>query len=342
MNSVLIMVAAAFIWSLYPALIAVSGNSIGAVSFVLLVHVFCGVSAFLFALPKIHNKKETWAKFITYAKDMDQDQWMFLMMVGLVSTLYNLCFVLAMDMASRIGAAVIIESWPIIAMFLAPILITKKWDKIRGRDYVVGILALIGVSIIMIQGRPPKTSRVEELQSFISSDMIGMIGSGIALIGSICLALSIIFRAEVSQKISILLAHKGKFDLRCSFIGEVICRLAALPSSLLLLWIFPEDTFVTWSGAGYALAAGVLIFNLGSVAVTLALLRSTNPAINMLYYLSPVFAVVWLYWLDLTQLNYGVLVGGLLVIAANLLVLKPKNDIRELESNSVNTESSTK
>lgn len=322
MHPIMIMTGAAFLWSLYPALIAISAGSIGPVAFVLLVHIFCGLSAFLLAWVKIRQRRETFKRIWTEARSLGVDQWIFLGVVGLVSTLYNFCFVLAMNMTSKIGAAIIIEAWPIIAMFLSPILITKNWTRVRMTDYIAGVLALIGVVMIMGGGEAGTVGGDSWMRRvFGGDDIVSMIGAFVALIGSISLALSIIFRAEISNRLAQMLSSSGKFDLRCSFLGETVCRIAALPSTLLLLLIFPEDTYLSWSGVGYAMIAGVLIFNIGSVAITLALLRAPSPTINMLYYISPVLAVLWLYLMGQSGMTVSVIFGGVLVILANLMVI---------------------
>lgn len=314
MNSVSIMLVAALLWSFYPVMIALSEGEIGAMFLVIVIHISCGLSAFALGYIKTKDKAETWHRFKDVLKKLNGDQWVYLLCVGLVSTLYNLCFILAMGMTSKISAAIIIEAWPIIAMFLAPILVSKTWEHVTVTDYVAGVIALIGVFVLMTQG---------DIQGFFEgTNLMSAVGAFLALIGSVCLALSVIFRAEISNRIAFIFSSSAKHNLRTSFMGEAICRLLALPSSLLLLFLFPEDIYLSFEGLSYGILTGIFIFNIGSVAVTLAMLRAKASSINMLYYLSPILAVVWLYYSGLAEWNNALLYGGALVILSNVMVIR--------------------
>ena len=314
MNSVSIMLVASLLWSFYPIMIALSEGKIGPMLLVIVIHISCGLSAFVFGYIKTKQKKETWQRFKGTVKSLNGDQWVYLLCVGLVSTLYNLCFILAMGMTSKISAAIIIEAWPIIAMFLAPILVSKTWKDVTLIDYVAGVVALVGVLILMTQGN---------IQNLLDgTNLMSVVGAMLAFIGSVCLALSILFRAEISNRIAFIFSSSAKHNLRTTFMGEAICRILALPSSLLLLFIFPEDIYLSFEGLTYGVLTGVFIFNIGSVAVTLAMLRASSSSINMLYYLSPILAVVWLYFSGLAEWNNALLYGGALVILSNIIVIK--------------------
>lgn len=322
MNAVVMMLGAAFLWSLYPALIAISGDQIGAPVFIMVIHISCGLSAALFAYCSIKQKKTVWHNIKIVTKSLNFDQWLYLMLIGFVSTLYNLCFIVAIGTTSKIGAAIIIEAWPLFAMFLAPLLVTKDWSQVKLRDYVAGVVALIGVGLIMIADQKDLARLITDYRNFIvSDDFWAITGIMAALIGSICLALSIVLCAEISNKISTVILQEKDYSMTCAYIGETIRRIVALPTSLLLIFIFSDDLGVSYEGVAIGTFVGIFIFSIGSMAVTLALLKAPSSTINMLYYISPILAVLWLYLMDLGEITPMIIVGGALVICANLITL---------------------
>jgi len=329
MNAITLMLGAAFLWSLYPAIIALSDAQIGAPLFVILIHISSGLSAALFAFLSIKQKAAVWHNLKYYTKSLDMDEWLYLLLIGIVSTLYNFCFVVAMDSTSKVGTAVIIEAWPLIAMFLAPLLITKTWKKVRFTDYIAGFIALIGVGLIMLGDQVDITMMLTDFHAYSQTeDYDSIIGIIIALIGSFCLALSIVLSGQVSNKISEIVLQEDEYTTTCAYIGEAVRRIVALLPSLLLLFAFKDEWNISAEGFGLAVFAGIFIFNIGSMAVTLALLKSPSSTINMLYYISPILAIGWLYLIGQADLTVMIIFGGALVILANLLVLgknkKPK------------------
>lgn len=323
MNAVGMMLIAAFLWSLYPALIALSGGQIGAPLFVLVIHISCGISAGLFAFFAIKQKKIVWHNLKVYTKSLGFDEWIYLFLIGLMTTLYNFCFFYAMQMTSKAGAAFIIEIWPLFAMFLAPYLIKKTWNKVEVKDYVIGFVALIGVFLVMVGG--------QDLNALLNADFDtqSIIGVVLAMIGSFCVALSIVLTSEVGNRISKIVLQEDKPSLSCAAIAEIARRLVALPPSLLLLWAFSDELVYTNKGLAMSVLIGFLIFTIGSLAMRVALLNARSSTINMLYYISPVMAIGWLYVVGLADLTPMILIGGALVILANLLIISKNKPAKE-------------
>ena len=335
MQAVLSMLVAVFLWSLYPPLVAMGNDYINLIMFVLFIHMASGISALLFSYLKLRWRpgysdiKQRMKKAV---KNITLDQFLYLMIVGLVSTLYNFCFIYAMKTTSKVGASIIIETWPIIAMFLAPMLISKAWDKLRFHDFVAALIALIGVAILMIEDQKNLQMMFFDFSNYMgTADFMSLVGIMAAFIGSLCLAASIILRAEISNRISKDILGTEKQGVTCAFMAEFVCRMVALPSTFFLMWVFADDLSIQIEGIVIASFIGVFIFNIGAVAITVALLKATSSSISMLYYLTPVFAVIWLYLLGMAEITPLVIVGGVIVILANLLVLKRPKD-RAVES----------
>jgi drug/metabolite transporter (DMT)-like permease len=328
MHAIPIMLGAAFLWSLYPLFIALAEGHIGAALLVFVVHVSCGLAAGVFAYIKTKRKMNVRGNLIKVIKNLEFEHWLYLLLIGLVSTLYNFCFIYAMEVGSKIGTAIIIEGWPIIAIFLAPLLITKAWKKVTFIDYMAALIALCGIALIMVED----FSQLDELVSL--EDTGNILGAIAALIGGICLAASVVLSTEVSNVISRDILKEKKPGLACAFWGETIRRIMAFPVSIMFLFAFPEDGFIDARGFGLAVFIGVVIFCLGSAAVTIALLRSSSSTINMIYYVSPILAVLWLYLADLGQITWPTVIGGVLVILANLVTIN-KNRKNHLSNEAI-------
>jgi drug/metabolite transporter (DMT)-like permease len=317
MNAVTLMLGAAFLWSLYPALIAISGEKIGAPLFVIIIHLSCGVSAGLFAFLSIKQKSTVWHNLKYYTKSLSMDEWLYLSLIGLSTTLYNFCFFYAMQMTSKVGAAIVIELWPLFAMFLAPLFIKKTWNKLGGRDYLIGFIGIIGVVIVSYDA-----SGAKSLSSlFGNGGAESITGILLALIGGVFVAISIVLSSEVGNRISKHVLQEEKPTIKCAAIAEVARRLVALPPSLLLLWAFKDDLSWTTNGIYISALTGVIVFTMGSLLMRVALLNAKSSNINMLYYISPILSVVWLSLLGLGQLSMGVMLGGALVVIANILIV---------------------
>ncbi len=330
MQAIYIMLVSAFLWSLYPAVVALSDGKIGAPMFVLVIHLSCGISAALFSLFIIKQKSVVWQNLKTITKSLEFDQWMYLGLIGLVSTLYNFCFVLSMSMTSKAAAAIIIEAWPLFAMLLAPILISKSWTTLTYKDFLTAVIAMIGVLMIMLGSQTNIITIFTDFGSFIdSNDLISILGVLVALIGSLSLALSIVLSAEISNQVSKIVLQQSEPGLDCAFIGEVIRRIIALPPTLFLLIVFFDDISTSLDGFLYASFAGVFIFCIGSMLMTLAILKSPSSTINMLCYISPVLAIIWLYLLEMSDLSPMIIVGGSLVIISNLLIIDKNKRLKK-------------
>ena len=317
MNAIHLMLGASFLWSLYPALIAISGEKIGAPLFVIIIHLSCGISAGLFAWMTIKQKPAVWHNLKYYTKTLEFDAWLYLLLIGLATTLYNFCFFYAMQMTSKVGAAIIIELWPLFAMFLAPLFISKTWNKLGLRDYLIGGIGIVGVVVVSYDASGAESF----LSLFGNGGTESITGILLALIGGLFVAVSIVLSSEVGNRISKHILQEDKPTVKCAAIAEVVRRLVALPPSFLLLWAFKDDLAWTVNGIYVSVATGIVVFTIGSLLMRVALLNAKSSNINMLYYISPVLAVLWLCLLGIGELSGGIVLGGALVIIANILII---------------------
>lgn len=307
-------------------MVALSENQIGPALFVLIVHITCGFSAALFSFIVTKQRDRVWHNIKFVVKNLNFDEWLYLGLIGIVATLFSFCFLVAMESTSKVGAAIIIETWPLLAMFLAPILITKQWDKIGFADYLAGAIALIGVGMIVLGDQKNFLKLFSDFEAYSQTDdYYSLLGIFAAIVGSLSIALSIVLSTEVSNRISKVILQEDDFSMNCTFMAEIVRRIVALPATFILLFGFKEDLFTNVEGAVYATITGILIFNLGNVAISLALLKAKSSNINMLYYITPILGVTWLYLIGKGDMTLMILIGGLFVIISNLIVIDNNN-----------------
>lgn len=309
-------------------LVALSEGKIGAPMFVLIVHIACGLSSALFAFLITKQRRVVWHNIKIVTKSLGFEEWLYLILIGLVATLFSFCFVVAMESTSKVGAAIIIETWPLLAMFIAPLLITKNWAALTIIDYICGFIALCGVGLIMFGDQNNVSLAFNDFDSYKNTpDYNSLIGIIAALFGSISIALSITLSTEVSNRISKVILQEKEYSMNCAFMAETIRRIVALPPTFLLLYAFSDDISITWEGAIITSAVGIFIFNIGNVAISLSLLKAVSSNINMIYYITPVMSVVWLYMIGKGDMTPLIFMGGILVILSNLiLIMKNKSD----------------
>lgn len=316
-----------FIWSLYPVFIALgsSENSLG--WFIVFVHLSAAIGAITCGYFSIHKsyRLKTINHLRKIFKKMDLDQWLFVIAAGFCSTLYNLCFLYAMLWTSKAGVAVIIETAPVYAMLFTSVIVTKNWEKLGFKHAVISALILLGVSLVVMADQKDIQLLFTDYDQYIKTgDFMSLVGSIIALLGSVMSALSDLMRAQVGNITAKFIPKKhSKYDRDLSGImfGEALVRFVALPMAFFVLFLFSDVSEFSINDAIFASIAGFLIFNFGSIAYAAALLKSTNPAIALLDYLSPPISIIILVMLGLSALHPYLIIGTSMIIFGNIFLL---------------------
>ena len=258
---------------------------------------------------------------------------MFIVAAGICSTLYNLCFLYAMVLTSKAGVAVIIETSPVIAMFLTAAVVQKTWKEVGLKHAIVSTVILMGVICIIIADQQDLALMTTDFSAYMKTqDYVSLVGCGVALLGSIMSALSDLMRAQVGNVVRYLVPKQSvRFDRDLSGImfGEAIVRLTAIPMAMVVLFIFNDVSVFSITDATYAFLAGFIIFNLGSITYAAALLKSNNPAIALLDYLSPPLSILMLVMLGLSDLHPFVIIGTALIIAGNAVFVFERAENKE-------------
>jgi len=247
-------------------------------------------------------------------------------------------FLYALTLMSKAGATVIMEMWPILAIFISAVLIHKKWAALRVIDMVLMAVCVLG--IFMITAAERQLTILEFLQNpfFMFDDMKfeEYIGVLLAVLAAYCFAFSGVSRAQFLQ----ILPFEFKQDffksnaLAClnqNVYIYLVTYIISAPLAILLVLVL--DINFTFSFAALPAAIGVgIVLTLASVLYSLALVNAVSPSINILWYVAPVMAALWLAFAGFTQITPLLVLGAVLIIAANIiLIMLPQNESDQKE-----------
>lgn len=317
MTAVFAMLVSVFLFSLYPLLASFGLSRNDPILLVMLAHFFCALASLATGYG-IFRKRYGGKRAFFNSLKIEKSVWLSAFATGAAAAVAHSCFMLALLKTSKIGATIIYETWPILAIWLTPFLVAKAWEKVRWLDYIFGFLALIGVAFI-ISADSREIVQQLAFSAFHDIDPVRLEGYVLAFTGSLGIALSTVLRARVSQYFTG--HHDGDVLLSACF-SSGLTRFAALPFFILTFWYFREDgnSGFLINDVWLAAVIGVVVYTGGSLFYTLGFLGAKNPNIQVLYYLAPVMAIAWLQLSGFSHINDFVIIGTLFVITANLLV----------------------
>lgn len=311
------------LWSVFPLFFGMGLRSIDPFLFIAYIQFFAGITAAVFGFYLIRERQRLVAVLKIMIKKLTLNQFAFILATGFASISYSLCFAYAMILAPQISATLILEIWPIHAVYLSYFLIKKDWSPVDREDTVIGLLAIIGFIIIILG-----TQTTPDIQSF---DFKAVFGCFLALLGAISLALSVLMRARIGQEVETHLSYQKNSEkklIASIFIGEFIARLATIPFLLFIFSVF--DVTLTFHLEQILMSAfiGILIFNIGSATYSLATLKSSSPTIHLSWFMMCVLSVLWLHLAGQDKVNITVFMGMACIISANIVLviknMKPK------------------
>ncbi len=319
MTSISLLFLSVILFSLYPLLASIGLQHTNPIFFLLAAHGCC--AAFALSYGKLlHGKAYITAKKLPALFSFDTRTWGTVVATGLSSAINHTCFLFALLQTSKIGATMIYETWPIIALWLAPALIPKGWNNVRIADYVFGLLAVLGGIFVIAAGNRDALLALD-IHILQHIDPVKLQGYALAAIGSIGVAISTVLRRRVTKA----LRQQHNDDLLlATYLSTGITRLAALPVFVLMMVALQDHTAMQ-SGMdinGFLLAAatGIAVHLLGSVSYVISLLKNPDPVIPVPDFLAPILSVLWLVLLGYDGLTDFAVIGGLCIISANLLV----------------------
>lgn len=317
MLSVILMFLSVFVFSIYPLLAAMGLERNDPVLFVLVAHAGCAVFSLVYGAYLL-RKKYTGKTRPKGIFSLDKRTWFFVLATGTAAAINHTCLMYAFTKTSKIGATMIYEAWPILAIWLAPLLVAKGAEKVRRVDYLFGMLAVLGAGFIISAGTPGAILNLD-FGALLASDPDKLQGYGLAAIASIGVACSTMLRRRVNAA----MREKCDDDLLLGVtLSSGLTRLATLPVFAVFYALLHEPGTATFvpGDLPLALGTGIAVYAMGSIFYVYSILRQPNPSIPIPDYLAPVMAILWLYLSGYDQVTDFAIIGALCIITANLLV----------------------
>lgn len=313
--AVMMMLFSVLVWSLFPLVSSLGINDLGIFDYIVWIFIinFIASWSMLRLIPSVrHVKLPKW-------RALGRKTWVEIMIGCLTMNLSLACLLTAFSYMSKAGATIIYEVWPIVAMYLTPLLISNKgWDKISARDLFFSVLAFAGIGFII-------HPEIEAQGGFFLQQEEGTwntIVLCLPFLGGVLMSVSSVMKARISHNLEVpgnplasVLFVKMTFSL----------VIALLTVPFVLFWPDQTSTF-TMQSVLVLLFAGIAIYTLGDIAYTLAVLGSSKSNIVVLWFLVPIFSVIWLWIAGHSEVTPWIILGSLMIISSNLLMTVKADD----------------
>jgi len=245
---------------------------------------------------------------------------------GLSTYLGGVFFLFALSIISKAGATIVMEMRPLIAIFIAPLLmIEKKWQSFTHRDFCLIVIAISG--LWMIIASESMMTFDEFLQDpfymFTNRPPRSYIGIVVSLLSAFCFAFSGISRAHFANKLpdDFRIKHFGKAETMTeSLYTYLIAYSFGFPFSILLLFFLETGSYASITSVIPAFLNGMTLVAT-SVFYSYAILKTRNSNINLVLYFSPLLAAMWLSFAGLSNITEMLVIGGVLIIMANIFLV---------------------
>jgi len=292
------------LWSLYPLLSILVLRDIDAFSFMLAVQFIAFHGAVVMAIISLARRGQI-SQYLRLQRDIGMDGVFILCICGACSAFGHILFLLALDMANKNGISLIIEIWPILAVFFAPHFIDKRWENSGKSDYIVGLVAFSGIAMIILSDENINWFRNEtwELETLLAY--------GMTIVACYMTAMLNLLRAQYSQKLKPL-----NNSFASVMIAESATRFIAVALILLAIFGMQLELQSPLSQIGLISVIGIGIFALGGGALTYAIMCAKNPNVSLFFYMVPLLSVVWLIAVGVTQFTPIILIGGIITTVA--------------------------
>lgn len=248
---------------------------------------------------------------------------------GIGIYLGGIFFLFALSLMSKAGASLIMETWPILAIFIAPVVLYKKWNRF---DPIDGLLILLSIAGLLCITAAEENITLDAflknpLFLFNGQDFYGHVGILMAFLSAICFAGSSIARSYFASVLpeDFRISHFGQINtLKESVFAYFLTYLYGLPLALLSFLIMEDQISFEFYTVAPVIFIGVSLV-ITSSFYSYALLITENSNINLIWYVSPLLAALWLALFGYSQITEMLILGGLLIIIANvILILKSR------------------
>ena len=303
------MSLAVLIWSLYPLAASVGLQTMSSLDMILIVYFFSGFGAIFITLFYLWKNK-LFKQAINIQKELSFNAYIPIVISGVAGILSHAFFIISLTLANKAGVSLLFESWPIIAVIATPMLMKKRWKEVSGKEFLIGVVALMGVAIIILTDDNLQFTSDSITSSF---DYYSLGGYILAFAGAYMTAVLAVTRGTYSEFFKPL-----KDDIAASLISELFSRTISMFFISIVFIYLKDDLYVPNIDWGITAFIGLIIFVGGGALYTFALLKTNRPTIHIMYYFVPVLAVIWLWIAGESEINAGLFIGGAIIVVCNL------------------------
>ncbi len=312
--AVFLMLISVIIWSFYPIIAAFGIEKINIWEFLLWSELITLISSY-FCLAVIGKKTKQKPRKISEYSKKHNIKAMYTIATFIIS---QFCLLSSFFFISKAAATIAFESWPIFAIYLAPLMIKKAWDNVRIRDYVYAVIALFGVFLVMY----PEISG--KILIGDGSGEWGYMAILLPLIGGFFMAISSVLKASLSNEVS-----DNEKPIMSLFSVQILTKIYSLPILLICVLLFSDwNSVYDFQNIVALLLAGIVVQNIGSVLYTWSLLITKKASISVIWYFMPIFSAIWFWITGISEITDFIVVGAMTIISCNLLIsIKADNTI---------------
>lgn len=231
------------------------------------------------------------------------------------------CLFTAFSYISVAVAISVYDFWPILALYLAPGLVTKDWSTVTAKEIILSIVACSGLLLLLI----PEAQHLTSIPDMGAAErkiaiFLPLIAGGFHATAEV-IKRGLVAKLQIEDhpfhSIFIVDINYGLFCLIFATIA-VICS---------HLFFVPQQSVYTWPIIGCILFFSVFTTALGRMSLAAAISRATYNIFALWFFL-PILTLFWLWAFDLTTITSEIVLGAAMITIVNLLIsAKPDESI---------------
>lgn len=315
MRVLISMSLAVLIWSLYPLAATIGLKSMTSLELILIVYFFSGFGALILAFFYLW-KKNLLKATIQIQKTISLRAYVTIIISGIAGVLCHGFFIIALTLANKGGVSLLYESWPVIAVVATPFLMKKTWKEVSLKEFLISMIALIGVAIIILSDKDINIFSSDPKSLTDSMDYTALGGYILAFSGGYMCAVLVVTKGVFAEHFKDL-----NDDVGTTLVSEVFSRIVSMILMSIIFIFLAQDLNIENIHWGASFFIGFIVFVVGGALYTYGLLKSDRPTVHIIYYFVPVLAVIWLWLVGVTEINAGLFIGGAIVLFANIYLV---------------------
>lgn len=324
MHPVIAIGIAGFSFSFFPLMNALGTLEVGPIMFSFMNHISIMLVATFMLFTLFRRPARAFAA-LRQIRYLPRNVLIIGFLSGLAIYLGSVFFLFALQLMSKAGATMIAEMWPAMAIFIAPILIRKDWERIRFIDIAMLFVCIIGVVFIAASEAEQSFSDFIAHPFFFNAeaDFENYLGVVLAALAAYCWSFSNVSRAHFANSLPQEFRDEyleGGVTIREAIFTYIVTYMMVIPFVFILLFFMGEGISITPKSIVPAVMNG-LFLTLTSCLYSYALLKSNNPNINVLWYFAPLLASVWLVVFGFSRATDMIVIGGGLILVANVTLV---------------------